>query len=40
VNLVPTSNQAAKGAAQFSLSFQVTDKLYSHRYEATSKGGK
>lgn len=40
VNLVPTSNQAAKGAAQFSLSFQVTDKLYSHRYDATSKGGK
>jgi hypothetical protein len=40
VNLVPTSNQTGKGGAQFSLSFTVTDKLYSHRYDVANTGGK
>jgi hypothetical protein len=40
VNLVPTSNLAAKGGVDFSLAFALTDKLYSHRYDASHTGGK
>jgi hypothetical protein len=40
VNLVPTSNQADKGVAEFSLSFGLTDKLYSHQYDASTTGSK
>jgi type IV pilus assembly protein PilN len=40
VNLVPTSNLVTKGTAQFTLSFAVTDTLYSHRYDAKNTGGK
>jgi type IV pilus assembly protein PilN len=40
VNLVPTSNLLSKDTAQFTLSFAVTDKLFSHRYDVKNVGGK
>jgi len=41
VNLVPGSNAAGEhGATQFSLTFDLTDALYSHRYDASKAGGK
>jgi hypothetical protein len=32
-NLLPSSNTATKGGTQFSLSFDLTDQLYTHRYD-------
>ena len=40
VNLVPTSNQASKGGAEFSLYFAMTDELYSHHYDVSTVGSK
>jgi hypothetical protein len=40
VNVVPTSNQVASKVAQFSLSVDLTDQLYTHRYDVTSTGGR
>jgi type IV pilus assembly protein PilN len=39
-NLVPTSNLADKGSAKFNLTFELTSKLYSHRYDASTAGNK
>lgn len=43
-DLLPSSNTATKGTTQFSLSFDLTDQLYSHRYDpsksSSATGGK
>ncbi len=40
VNVVPTSNQATNGAVSYNMTFSLTNKLYSHRYDAAKAGGK
>jgi type IV pilus assembly protein PilN len=39
-NVLPTSNQSTGGAAQFTLTADLTNQLYTHRYTATKTGGK
>ncbi len=39
VNVLPSSNQVSSGSAQFNLTFSLTDKLFTHRYDVTSIGG-
>jgi hypothetical protein len=40
VDVVPTSNVANANAVQYSLTFGVTDKLLSHRFDVSKNGGK
>lgn len=40
VNVVPTSNQVTAKVAQFNLSVDLTDQLYSHQYDVARTGGK
>ncbi|MCU1659194.1 MAG: Fimbrial assembly family protein [Pseudonocardiales bacterium] len=39
-NVVPGSNTAGARSTQFSLTFDLTDQLYSHRYDVSTAGGK
>jgi hypothetical protein len=39
-NLVPTSNGSDTEGVKFSLAFAITDRLYSHRYDAATTGSK
>jgi hypothetical protein len=39
VNVLPTANSATTTGTQFSLTFDLTDQLYSHRFDGTTTGG-
>jgi hypothetical protein len=39
-NLVPTSNGSDTEGVKFSLAFEITDRLYSHRYDVATTGSK
>jgi hypothetical protein len=38
VNVLPTSNQVSKGVSQFSVTLDLNDLLYSHRYDLGTPG--
>ncbi|HEV7206661.1 MAG TPA: hypothetical protein VGN18_18795 [Jatrophihabitans sp.] len=40
VNVLPGTNNAQGGQTVFGLTFAITDQLYTHRYDASSKGAK
>lgn len=40
VNVLPSSNQVTLGTAQFSLTFDLTDQLYTHHYDVSNTGVK
>jgi Tfp pilus assembly protein PilN len=40
VNVLPTTNEVSSNKVQFAVSFDINDTLYSHRYDATTNGGK
>lgn len=40
VNVLPGTNQLSSGFAQFTLTFALTDQLYSHRYDVANTGVK
>ncbi len=39
INVLPSSNQVLGKVASFSLTAQLTDQLYSHRFDASKTGG-
>lgn len=40
VNVLPTTNQVSKGLSQFSVTMDLNDLLYTHRYDKTAPGAK